>query len=110
MITESASKSSLALEASLNLKLGGTGLQLDGNAGGSIKESVIKALKEITIQSLNEIEICHNINNDPFIILHGQCKKIMQKKRINQWLISISHEEHYAIATAIGGFNDSGYK
>lgn len=42
MITESASKSSLALEASLNLKIGGSGLQLDGNSATSIKERVIK--------------------------------------------------------------------
>ena len=59
------------------------------------KEAFLKAIKKgINNYSLKDIEISHNDNNDPFIILHNDLKDIS----INNISLSISHDGDYAIA------------
>lgn len=60
------------------------------------KEAFLKALKKgINNYSLKEIEISHDENNAPFLILHGQIKKDFPMENLS---LSISHDGDYAVA------------
>ena len=60
------------------------------------KEAFLKAIKKgINNYSLKDIEISHDNNNCPFIILHGNLKEIYNLNNIS---VSISHDGDYAIA------------
>ena len=62
------------------------------------KESFLKALKKgINDYSLLDIEISHNSDRAPFIILHNELKKTYPNIHENMSL-SISHDGEYAIA------------
>lgn len=61
------------------------------------KEAFLKALKKgIDNCSLKNIEITHNSNNCPEILLHNELKKLN-----HDISISISHDGDYAIASVI---------
>ena len=63
------------------------------------KEAVLKAIKKgINDYSLKDIEISHNEDNAPFIILHNSLKEEYDE---NNFSISISHDGDYAVAYAI---------
>lgn len=60
------------------------------------KEAFLKAIKKgISDYSMRDIEISHDQNNAPFIILHNQLQKDFQSSNIS---LSISHDGDYAIA------------
>ena len=60
------------------------------------KEAFLKAIKKgIHNYPLKDIEISHDNNNAPFIILHNQLAVDFQLKNIS---LSISHDGDYAIA------------
>lgn len=62
------------------------------------KEAFLKAIKKgINDYSLKDIEISHNDNNAPFIILHNELDKLYNSNNIS---LSISHDGDYGIAIA----------
>ena len=63
------------------------------------KEAVSKALgKNLFSFCWQEIEILADATNKPYIILHGNLQKEAQQAKIKNWLISLSHSRHLAIA------------
>ena len=60
------------------------------------KEAMLKALKKvINNYSLKDIEILHDSNNAPYVVLHNEIKK---ENDIDNISLSISHDSDYAIA------------
>lgn len=60
------------------------------------KEAFLKSIKKgINHYSLKDIEISHNEDNAPFIILHNQLKELFDN---NNFSLSISHDGDYAVA------------
>ena len=60
------------------------------------KEACLKALKQgIKNYKMTDIEILHNQNNAPYILLHNQIKKDFPIENLS---LSISHDGDYAIA------------
>ncbi len=60
------------------------------------KEAFLKAIKKgIQNYSVKDIEVTHDENNAPFIILHNQIKKDFPVENLS---LSISHDGDYAIA------------
>ena len=71
--------------------------KLDTIAGlFAAKEAMLKALKKgINNYSLKDIEILHDSNKAPYIVLHNEIKKDYNIDNIS---LSISHDKEYAIA------------
>jgi len=68
------------------------------------KEAILKVLGtgwrgKITWR---DMEILNDSNGRPFVTLSGECKRIADELGITEVLISITHTENYAAATAIG--------
>ena len=62
------------------------------------KEATLKPIKKgINDYSLKDIEISHNENNAPFIILHNSLKELYDETKFS---ISISHDGDYSISIA----------
>ena len=63
------------------------------------KEAFLKAIKKgINNYSLKDIEINHDSNSAPYIILHNKIKEDFNVKDIS---LSISHDGDYAIAIVL---------
>lgn len=63
------------------------------------KEAASKALGTgIRGFSFKDVEISHDSLGAPYIILHGEAKKILGERNMS---LSISHETHYAVAFVI---------
>lgn len=71
--------------------------KLDTIAGlFAAKEAMLKAIKKgINNYSLKDIEIIHDDNSAPSIILHGNIQRECDTNNIS---LSISHDKDYAIA------------
>ena len=66
------------------------------------KEAFLKAIKKgINDYSLKDIEVSHNDDNAPFIILYNELKDKYQNNNIS---LSISHDKDYAVATVLIDF------
>ena len=48
-----------------------------------------------------DIEICKKESGEPFVVLHGKGKKLFESRGAKGLLVSLSHTEHYAAATAV---------
>jgi holo-[acyl-carrier protein] synthase len=48
-----------------------------------------------------DMEICKKESGEPFVVLHGKGKKLFEARGAKQLLVSLSHTEHYAAATAV---------
>jgi holo-[acyl-carrier protein] synthase len=48
-----------------------------------------------------DIEIRRRESGEPFAVLHGKGKSLFEARGARQLLVSLSHTEHYAAATAI---------
>jgi holo-[acyl-carrier protein] synthase len=48
-----------------------------------------------------DMEICKKESGKPFVILHGKGEKLFEMRGAKQLLVSLSHAENYAAATAI---------
>ena len=48
-----------------------------------------------------DIEICKKESGEPFVVLHGKGKELFAARGAKQLLVSLSHTEHYAAATAV---------
>lgn len=68
------------------------------------KESVFKVLKTKGGLSIRwkDVEILRSKNGEPEISLQGKTKLIAEKKGIKRIFLSISHDQKYAMSTAIG--------
>jgi holo-[acyl-carrier protein] synthase len=49
----------------------------------------------------HDMEIRRKKSGEPFVILHGNGKKLFKSRRAKQLLISLSHTANYAAVTAI---------
>jgi holo-[acyl-carrier protein] synthase len=67
------------------------------------KEAISKAFGTGIGASLGwqDMEICKKESGAPFVVLHGSGKKIFELRGAKQLLVSLSHTENYAAATAI---------
>jgi holo-[acyl-carrier protein] synthase len=67
------------------------------------KEAVSKAFGTGIGASLGwqDIEIRRKESGEPFVILHGNGKKLFKSRRAKRLLISLSHTANYAAATAV---------
>lgn len=63
------------------------------------KEAIFKSLGGRI--SWQDIEILSNENGQPYLTLSQKTKKILDKKRIKKVLVTISHNNDYAIAQAM---------
>lgn len=64
------------------------------------KEAVYKAISPDINQGgvFTEVEVLNKENGKPYIVLHGELKKILGDRRID---VSLSHEKEFAIAMVI---------
>jgi holo-[acyl-carrier protein] synthase len=67
------------------------------------KEAVSKAFGTGLSAALSwhDIEIAHEESGCPIVVLHGRGKALFAARGAKELLISLSHTEHYATATAI---------
>ena len=67
------------------------------------KEAVFKALGEVEREFVGwkNIEILNNPEGKPYLVWHGLAEKIRKNSGISQAVVSLSHTEHYAVATAM---------
>lgn len=67
------------------------------------KEAVLKAFGGGWSRSLpwKDVEIINDKNGKPNIRLHGEAKRIYDKKSIEKIAVSMSHTKNYAVASAI---------
>jgi holo-[acyl-carrier protein] synthase len=48
-----------------------------------------------------DMEICKKKSGEPFVVLHGKGEKLFEAHGAKQLLVSLSHTEYYAAATAV---------
>jgi len=67
------------------------------------KEAISKAFGTGIGASLGwqDMEIRRRESGEPYVILHGKGKELFTSRGAKQLLISLSHTQHYAAATAI---------
>lgn len=67
------------------------------------KEAIFKALGEVTSNFVGwkNIEILNDSYGKPVVHWHGTAEKIREKKNLKGALVSLSHTENYAVATAM---------
>jgi holo-[acyl-carrier protein] synthase len=67
------------------------------------KEAVSKAFGTGVGAALGwqDMEIRRKESGEPFVVLHGKGRELFAARGANQLLISLSHTENYAAATAI---------
>jgi len=51
--------------------------------------------------SWRDMEICRKASGEPYVVLHGAGEKLMQDRNGRALLITISHTEVYATASAV---------
>lgn len=69
----------------------------------AVKESVAKVFGTgFRGFEANEIQVGRDDKGKPYIILHGNAKKMEQKMQIDTWHVSISNTDSLAIAFVIG--------
>ncbi|MBL9149041.1 MAG: holo-ACP synthase [Phycisphaerae bacterium] len=67
------------------------------------KEAVLKALGTGWTDGIawTDMEVLRLPSGEPRLLLSGRAAEIAAEKRIGHWHLSMSHTEHYAIASAI---------
>ena len=48
-----------------------------------------------------DMEICRKESGEPFVVLHGKGKELFASRGAKQLLVSLSHTQNYAAATAV---------
>lgn len=67
------------------------------------KEAVSKVLGTgIGEIAWREIEILNDGNGAPHVVLHGKARLVAERLGINHILVSITHDRHVAMASALG--------
>lgn len=68
----------------------------------AVKEAVGKALGTgIGDVSWQEIEIVNEENGRPILLLHGDAQRIAHQQGLDNWTISLSHTEAYAVGMVV---------
>jgi len=49
----------------------------------------------------HDMEICRKESGEPYVVLHGKGKELLEKRNGRAMLISLSHTQNYATAVAI---------
>ena len=72
----------------------------------SIKESVIKAISDVSGMRWHEIEVCHDSNGKPFINLSGRAHEYLFHKTNGRFKIdvSVSDEIPYVVSFVVISF------
>ena len=67
------------------------------------KEAISKAIGTGIGASLgwHDMEICRKESGEPFVVLHGKGKELLEKRNARAALISLSHTEIHAAAVAV---------
>ena len=67
------------------------------------KEAIFKALGEVETDFVGwkNIEILNDASGKPAIHWHGQAERVRKKRKIRQVVVSLSHTENYAVASAL---------
>jgi holo-[acyl-carrier protein] synthase len=66
------------------------------------KEAVVKAVGcGIGLIGFRDMEILHDVNGRPVLTLKNAAGKIVSDHGFTEWSVSISHSQHYAVATAV---------
>ena len=73
------------------------------------KEAVFKALGEVEKDFVGwkNIEILNDANGKPVVHWHGQAEKVRKARRLAAVVVSLSHTENYAVASAMLVFRRS---
>lgn len=74
------------------------------------KEAASKALGTgIGRVAWRDIEILHKLSGEPTLHLHGNAKVVAEKVGLDEWAVSISHDDGLAIASVVAlGSTSSG--
>ena len=69
----------------------------------SAKEAISKAFGTGICAQLGwqDMEIRRKKSGEPFVVLHGKGKKLFKSRHAKQLLVSLSHTQNYAAATAV---------
>ena len=70
----------------------------------AIKEAVVKALSvngRKYLGSWRDIEVSNDKSGRPYVNLYGNFKKVKEKRKLKPIIISTSHTNKYAVASAI---------
>ena len=67
------------------------------------KEAISKAFGTGigTALGWRDMEVCRRDSGQPFVVLHGNAKKLFAGRGAKQLLVSLSHTDYYAAATAV---------
>ncbi len=67
------------------------------------KEAIFKALGEVEKEFVGwkNIEIFNDANGKPGVFWHGDAEKTRKKRNISGAVVSLSHSDHYAVASAM---------
>src|SRR5437773_2934590 len=49
----------------------------------------------------HDMEICRKESGEPYVVMHGKGKELMEMRNARMTLISLSHTQNYAAAVAI---------
>ena len=66
----------------------------------SAKEAVFKAVEAVKVLHFHEIEVMKTKEGAPYIVFHGETKKIVEESNIEVKL-TLSHSKEYAVAAAM---------
>lgn len=69
----------------------------------AVKESIIKVLKVANVGIMDSIEVLNDDNGAPYINMLPKLKEISKRENIDEYLVTISHEDDKAIAFVMGG-------
>ena len=67
------------------------------------KEAIFKALGEVekNFVGWKNVEIVNDENGKPFVRWHGDAERCRRKRGVAGVVVSLSHSEHYAVASAM---------
>ena len=67
------------------------------------KEAIFKALGEVETDFVGwkNVEILNDPNGKPVVYWHGAAEKTRKKRNIRDIVVSLSHTENYAVASAL---------
>ncbi len=66
------------------------------------KEAAVKALGTgIGPVAWREVETLHKPSGEPYLVLHGNAKKIAAFLKLTTWAVSLSHSQENAVAVVV---------
>ncbi len=70
----------------------------------AVKEALIKAFSNNGKKYLGDwkdVEVCNDKSGRPFVNLYGNFKRVKERRKIKQVVVSVSHTHKYAVASVI---------